>query len=617
MPHRFLLATLFALLPLWPVGLAAQTTPTGPASPSVYVGHALAMHGDVKYPAGFKHFDYADPNAIKGGEVKFAAIGTYDSFNAWILRGIPAGAVALTQSTLMSSSADEPFTEYCLVCETIETPADRSWVAFTLRNDARFHDGSPITVEDVIWTFETLKAKGHPFYRAYYNDVTAVEKVGPRKVMFKFGQGENRELPLIVGQLPVLSRAWWSTREFDKTTLEPPLGSGPYRIDSFEAGRFVVLKRVTDYWARMHPLAFGQNNFDTIRIDYYRDQTVALEAFKAGEYDIRQENSAKNWATGFDGPGLQQGLYKKIELPEERVSGMQGFVMNTRREVFRDRRVRAAMTFAFDFEWSNKNLFYNAYTRTRSYFDNSDLAARGLPSADEMALLEPFRDRLPAEVFAREYQPPKSDGSGNWRENQREALRLLREAGWTIKDLKVVNGEGQQLRFEILLSDAQFERVALPYAENLKRLGIDARVRTVDTAQYQRRIDEFDFDMTVTVFGQSESPGNEQRDFWTSAKADVQGSRNLAGIKDPAVDKLVDLIIAAPDRHNLVMRTRALDRLLQWGYYVVPHWHARVDRVAYWDRFAWPKTLSKAGFLSSTWWVDPAKDAALRNRRRN
>ena len=595
---------------------ALALTPSGVAhGQNTYIGHALAMHGDVKYQADFRHFDYVNPAAPKGGEVKFYGIGTFDSLNPYILRGVPAGAVGSTQTTLMVSSADEPFTEYCLVCETIETPSDRSWVAFTLRREAKFNDGAAITADDVIWTFETLRAKGHPFYRSYYNDVAKVEKTSERTIKFTFAAGENRELPLIMGQLPVLSRAWWEKNGFDKTTLEPPLGAGAYRIESFEPGRFIVLRRVADWWAKELPINVGQYNFDVIRFDYYRDQTVALEAFKAGEYDIRQENSAKNWATGYESPALAQGLIKKAEIPEERTNGMQGFVMNTRRAVFQDRRVRQALAYAFDFEWSNRNLFYDAYTRTRSYFDNSELAARGTPSAEEMKLLEPFKDRLPAEVLAREYNPPKTDGSGNWRDNQREALRLLREAGWTIKDLKLVNAAGEQLAFEILLSDPQWERISLPYSQNLRRLGVDARVRTVDTAQYQRRLDEFDYDMTVVVFGQSESPGNEQRDYWSSLKADVQGSRNYAGIKDPAIDKLVDLVIAAPDRQSLVMRTRALDRVLQWGFYVVPHWHTRVDRVAYWDRFAWPEKPAKAGFISSTWWVDAQKDAALRARR--
>ncbi len=604
---------LFPMAMAFALGSAPATAQVPPPG-GVAVTHGIAMHGDMKYPADFRHFDYADPAAIKGGEVRVHAIGTFDTLNPFVLRGV-AAPVGSVFDTLMTSSADEPFTMYCLICETIEVPADRSWVAFTLRPQARFHDGSPITVEDVIWTFETLKSKGHPFFRAYYAAILKAEKTGERKLRFSFAPGENRELPLIAGQMVVLSRAYWQGRDFERTTLEPPLGSGPYRIDAFEAGRHITLKRVPDYWGRDLAVNVGRNNFDAVRTDYYRDQTVALEVFKAGEYDLRIENSALLWATGYEGPQLAQGLFKKEEIPEQRTSGMQGFVMNTRRAVFGDARVRQALGYAFDFEWSNRTLFHNAYTRTRSYFDNSELAARGLPSPAELQLLEPLRGQIPDQVFTTEYNPPKSDATGNWREGQREATRLLREAGWRIDNQRLVNANGQQMEFEILLSSSQFERIALPYIENLKRLGIVARVRTVDTAQYQNRIDGFDFDMTVTVFGQSESPGNEQLDFWTSAKADTQGSRNLAGLKSKAVDALVDLLIASPDRESLVMRTRALDRVLQWNHLVVPHWHARADRVAYWDRFSRPLVTPRTGFNSTVWWVDPRKDASLRERR--
>lgn len=602
-----LLAAAFVVLgPGRPAGAA------GPADASaVTIGPAIAMHGDVKYGAGFQHFDYADPAAAKGGDVKLYGIGTFDSFNPFILRGLPAGVVGSTFDTLTVASADEPFTRYGLVAETIEVPADRSWVAFTLRPEARFHDGSPITIADVIFTFEILVQKGHPLYRSYYASVDKVEQVGERKVKFTFKAGENRELPLIVAELPVLSKKWWEGRDFEKTLLEPPLGNGPYKVEAFEAGRFVTLRRVPDYWAAKLAVNVGRNNFDTIRYDYYRDQTVALEAFKAGEYDIRLENSAKNWATGYDVPALKDGLIRKVELPEERVAPMQGLVFNTRRAIFRDRRVREALGYAFDFEWSNRTLFYGAYARTKSYFDNSELAARGLPEGEELKLLERFRGQVPEEVFTKPFVVPTTDGSGQWRDGQRAALRLLREAGWTAKDQRLVNAGGEPFSFEILLSEPALERVALPYAENLRRLGIDARVRTVDTAQYQNRSDNFDFDMTVGVFAQSESPGNEQRDFWYSTKADVPGSRNLPGIKDPVVDQLVDLIIAAPDRASLVARTRALDRVLLWGFYLVPQYHNTVDRIAYWDRFAWPKVPSRRGFDLSLWWLDAGKDKAL------
>jgi microcin C transport system substrate-binding protein len=611
LPCRALrLAVLALALGVTATTAEAQAPTSGPV-------HGFAMHGDVKYPAGFKHFDYVNPAAPKGGEVKYGIAGTtFDSFNPYILRGVPTGIVGATIETLMTSSGDEPFTKYCLVCETIEVPHDRSWVEFAIRREARFHDGSPITVDDVIWTFETLKAKGHPAYRSYYGDVVSAEKKGERNVRFSFKPGiVNRELPLIVGELPVLSKAYWASRDFEKTTLEPPLGSAAYKIDSFEAGRYVTLRRAPNYWGASLAINVGRSNFDVIRYDYYRDHTVALEAFKAGAYDIRTENQALAWATGYDSPAVQQGLIKKEEIPEERVAGMQALVMNTRRPPFNDRKFREAMSYGFDFEWSNRTLFYGAYTRTRSFFDNSELAARGLPSTEELKLLEPFRGKIPDEVFTTEYNPPKTDGTGNTRDNQRVATRLLREAGYKVENQQLIDKQGRPVSFEILLVSPQFERIVLPYAENLKRLGINARVRTVDSSQYQRRMDDFDFDMTVSGWGQSESPGNEQRSFWSSAQRDVPGSRNFAGIADPVVDAMIEKIIAAETRAELVTATRALDRLLQWGHYVVPNWHVRADRVAYWDRFSRPAVTPKVGYDPSSWWVDPRKDAALREKR--
>ena len=370
-----------------------------------------------------------------------------------------------------------------------------------------------------------------------------------------------------------------------------------------------------DYWGAGLPVNVGRDNFDVIRYDYYRDTTVALEAFKAGHYDFRQENVAKHWATAYTGPAVSQGLIRREEIPHEVPTGMQGYVFNERRPLFRDRRVRWALAHAFDFEWTNKHLFYGAYTRTRSYFSNSELAARGLPSPEELRVLEPLRGLVPEEVFTREYVPPTTDGSGNIRENLRIALDLLRQAGWQVRGQRLVDAQGRPFEFEILGNDPSFERVHLPFVRNLERLGIVARVRTVDSAQYQTRLDTFDFDMTVAVWGQSLSPGNEQRDFWHSESADVPGSRNLAGIKDPAVDRLVELVIQAPDRPSLVARTRALDRVLLWGHHVIPHWHIRAWRVAYWDKFARPAVAPKYALGFDTWWVDPAKDAELQRRR--
>ena len=587
----------------------------GPSRPVLTGGHALSMYGDVKYGPGFAHFEYANPAAPKGGEVKLAAIGTFDSLNPFILKGVPATGIGETFDTLTVSSFDEPFTKYGLVAETIEMPADRTWVAFTIRPEARFHDGSPITVEDVIWSFETLKTKGHPFYRSYYAQVTKAEKVGDRRVRFSFAPGENRELPLIVGELPVLSRAYWATRDFEKTTLEPPLGSAAYRVEAVEPGRSVTYRRVKDYWAAKLPVNVGRDNFDVLRIDYYRDITVALEAFKGGEYDFRQENVAKNWATAYTGPAIVQNLIRREEIPNQVPTGMQAFAYNARRPLFRDARVRQALAHAFDFEWSNKNLFYGAYTRTQSYFANSELASSGVPGPDELRVLAPFRGKVPEEVFAKEYLPPRTDGSGVIRDGAREALRLLGEAGWTVKGQKLVDARGEPFAFEILLSDPTWERIALPFAKNLERLGVAARVRTVDSAQYQNRLDGFDFDMTVFVWPQSVSPGNEQRDFWSTTAADTKGTRNVIGIKDPVVDALIDLVIKAPDRKALVDRTRALDRVLLWGHWVIPHWHIRAWRVAYWDRFARPAVAPKYALGFDTWWVDPARAAALQQKR--
>jgi microcin C transport system substrate-binding protein len=598
--------------------LATLTFSAQAADENGVAAHGIAMHGDLKYPRAFTHFDYVNPAAPKGGEVRLAAAGTFDSFNPFIIKGTPTGSVALIYETLLTPSADEPFSEYGLLAETIETPPDRSSVTFTLRRDARWHDGKPITAADVMWTFEALRTKGQPFYRAYYASVDRAEKVSERAVKFVFKPGSNRELPLILGQLNVLPKHYWEKRAFDETTLDPPLGSGPYKLDRFEAGRFVTYRRVADYWGAALAVNAGRNNFDVMRYDYYRDETVELEAFKAGEYDFRVEVSAKNWATAYAIPAVESGLIQKREEPHNRVAGMQGFAFNTRRALFKDPRVRRALTYAFDFEWSNKNLFHDQYTRTRSYFDNSELAARGLPSPAELEILTPYRGRIPDDVFTTEYNPPRTDGSGNIRENLREGVRLLGEAGWKVDATtrKLTHGAtGAVMDFEILLYDSMWERVALPYVKNLERLGVMARVRTIDAAQYRQRLDDYDFDMVVTNFGQSLSPGNEQREFWGSAAADHPGSRNVMGIKDPAIDALIESLIAAPDRASLINYTRALDRVLQWGHWVVPNWHLEYDRLAYWDKFGRPSVIPTQGTQFDTWWIDSAKATALEGRK--
>lgn len=594
-------------------GAAAQS-PTGPA-----VNHGIAMYGDLKYPVGFANFDYVNPNAPKGGEVRLAAIGGFDSFNPYIIRGRAAAGIGLVFETLMASSADEPFSEYGLLAEKVEMPEDRSWVAFTLRKDARWHDGKPVTVEDVIWSFETLKKKGRPFYRFYYANVATPVKTGPRTVKFSFTGGVNRELPLIVGQAPVLPKHYWKDRDFEATTLDPPLGSGPYRIADFEPNRYVVYERVKDYWGADNPTRKGMFNFDRVRYEFYRDSTVAIEAFKAGAFDFREENSSKAWATAYDVPALRDGTLVKKTFPHKRTAGMQGFVMNQRREIFKDATVRRALAYAFDFEWSNKTLFYGQYVRTRSYFDNSELANTGVPTGAVLKILEKYRGRVPDEVFTTAYVPPKTKGDGNIRGNLRIALRLLGQAGWRVdpKTKMLANVKtGQPMRFEILLVSPLFERIALPFVRNLKRLGIEARVRTVDSAQYRRRLDDYDFDMVVTSWGQSASPGNEQRNYWGSAAAKRPASRNLAGLQDPVVDELVEGVIGATDRAGLVTRVRALDTVLLWRHLVIPHWHIPYDRMVFWNRFGRPKTIPRQGAQFFTWWIEPAKDAKLSRLRR-
>jgi microcin C transport system substrate-binding protein len=578
--------------------------------------HGMSLFGDLKYGPDFKHFDYANPDAQKGGTMRYSALGTYDTLNPFVIKGIPAAGTGLIFDTLTVRSEDEPSSEYGLVAEKIELAPDKLSVLYTLRMEARFHDGTPMTPEDVVWTFETLRAKGQPMYRSYYGDVTKAEKEGECGVRFTFKSAENRELPQIVGEMPVLSKAYWSGRDFASTTLEPPLGSGPYKVESLDPGRSITYRRVTDYWAADLPVNKGRHNVDVIRYDYYRDGTIALEAFKAGQYDVRLENVSKNWATGYDSPALRAGLIKKEAIPNQRPSGMQGFGYNLRRPLFQDPRVREALAYAFDFEWSDKELFYNAYTRTRSYFDNSELAATGVPQGEELKILEKFRGQIPDEVFTTEYDPPKYDGSGNIRDGLRAALKLLKEAGWTFKGEKLVNDEtGQPFEFEIILVQPEFERIVLPFKKNLERMGIDARVRTIDSAQYERRMQTFDFDMAVVSFGASESPGNELRDYFGSQAAEEPGSQNLLGIKSKVIDELIEELIKAPDRASLVAHTRALDRVLQYGYYVIPHYHVPAFRVAYWDKFRRPAVSPKFAVGLDTWWVDASAEQAVEARK--
>ena len=599
------------------VAATAATAAPARAADGLAGPHALSMFDDVKYGPGFEHFDYADPNAPTGGSIRLAALGTFDSLNPFILKGNAAAGSGLIYDSLLTGSLDEPFTEYGLLVESIDMAADRSWVAFTLREEARWHDGRPVTVDDVIWTAETLTTKGHPFYRHYYADISSVSQTGPRTVRFDFGDTVNRELALIVGQIEVLPKHYWEGREFESTTLDPPLGSGPYRIAAVEPGRSITLERVPDYWGRDLAVNRGQNNIDVIRYDYYRDATVAIEAFKAGAFDFRSENNSKEWGTAYDIADVENGRMVKELIDHEIPTGMQAFWFNTRRAKFADPMVRRALAHTFDFEWSNANLFYGQYTRTKSFFSNTELASFGLARGRELEILERYRDRIPAQVFTSVYEPPSTDGSGNIRRNLRIARTMLEEAGWGVRDGTLIHAEtGEAMEIEFLLVAPAFERIVGPVVQNMKRLGIVARIRIVDPAQYQNRINEFDFDIVVSTRGQSLSPGNEQRNFWTAASADVPGSGNLAGIRDPVVDELVDLLIQSPDRDTLVATTRALDRVLLWGHYVIPQWHIRSFRLVYWNKFGRPGTRPKNGLgFPATWWIDREKAAGLEASR--
>lgn len=576
--------------------------------------HGLALIGEPALPPDFKAFPYVNPDAPKGGTVTIGALGTYDNFNPFILRGTPTAASAQLFDTLAVDSGDEPETNYAHLAQDIEVAPDGLSVAFDLRPQAHFNDGTPVTAEDVAWTFETLISKGRPLYRQYYADVDHVTAETPLRVVFHF-KTTNRELAWILGQMPVLPKHWWAGRDFSAPLETPPLGSGPYRVSKFELGRSVTLERVPDYWAADLPTGRGLNNFDVKRVEYYRDATVQLEAFKAGAIDWRAENIAKNWATAYDFPAVQQGLVRKLSFERHLPTGMQGFGMNTRRPLFADPRVRRAMVLAFDFEWMNRNLFYGSYVRTTSYFSNSDFASSGLPEGDEKALLERYRDKLPPGIFTTPFSLPVTDGSGNNRTQLREALGLLQQAGWKVVDRKLVNAQGQNFSFEILLDQPSFERVALPYKEALERLGMEVRVRTVDPAQYEKLMDGFDFDMTTVLIGESDSPGNEQVEFWSCKSGQTQGSRNLMGICDPAVDALVGDLVAARDRPHLITATRALDRVLLAGDYVVPQWHSESLNIAVWDRFGIPSQKMRSGTDPNSWWLDPARAAIVDQAR--
>ena len=578
--------------------------------------HAIAMHGSPKYSSDFKHVDYVNPNALKGGKVTFSSTGSYDSFNPFILKGSAAAGIGNLYETLTTSSSDEAFTEYGLIAESIEWPKDRSWVAYTIREEAIWHDGKKITPEDVIWTFNTLMEKGHPFYKYYYGDVVEAIKESDNKVRFNFKGNTNLELALIVGQLPVLPKHYWENKNFEETTLEIPIGSGPYRIKDFDAGRSITYELDNNYWGKNIPIKKGTENFGTIQYEYYKDRSIEREAFKSGDIDFFSENSSKEWATSYEIPAVKNNLIKKDLISHENPQGMQAFVYNTRREIFKDKKVREALSYAFDFEWTNKNLFYDAYKRTNSFFENSELASYGLPSKEELNYLNPYFDVLPKEIFTEEYTNPVTDGSGYMRMQLQEASKLLEESGWELVDGKLLHSNTKEpFEFEILLRSPAFERIVFPFKDNLEKLGIIAEVRTIDSAQYQKRMETFDFDMVVQTFGQSLSPGNEQRNFWGSDAADTDGSRNVVGIKNYAVDGLIESLINASDREELITITKALDRVLLWNYYVIPQWHISSYRVLYWNFFDQPNIKPKYSLGFDTWWINQTKFETIQSNR--
>ena len=617
--YRLLTPAVLALT-LWLSPIAAHADESCPAlapiaaDAAITAAPGIALHGSPALPANFTHLPYVNPDAPKGGSVKLAGFGSFDNLNPFILKGEAADNLGLMYDTLMYQSEDEPFSQYGLLAQSVDVPADRSWIAFNLNPNAKFSDGKPVTADDVVWTFNTLISKGNPFFRAYYAEVQKVEAESPTRVKFTFKMAGNRELPLIIGQLAVLPKHYWDGKNFEDTTLTPPVGSGPYAVKDVQAGRSISYQRRADYWGKDLPVNRGRYNIDTIKIDYYRDENVMMEAFKAGEVDFRAERVARLWATAYDFPAVQKGQVIKEEIAHQNPQGMQGFVFNTRRDVFKDVRVRHALALLMDFEWMNANLFHGQYKRSTSYFSNSELASSGVPTCAELAVLEPFRAQLPETLFTQPFTLPVTKGDGNIRDLLMQANNLLKDAGYEIQKGVMTNkATGKPLTFEVLLFDSAFERVVQPYLRNLERLGIKASIRMVDTAQYQARLNERDFDMISGGFGQSLSPGNEQAGFWSSQSAAIAGSPNVAGVANPVIDQLIEQIIKAPDRDRLVATTRALDRVLLSGWYVVPNWHLSSYRVAYWNRFSHPAHMARYSLgWPDEWWVDAGKDAALK-----
>jgi microcin C transport system substrate-binding protein len=567
--------------------------------------YCLTLYGDCKYPPDFKYFEYVNPDAPKGGSVKLAEIGSFDNVNPFILKGVKApGVLDNTFESLMTQSMDEPMSVYGLIAESVKVAPDNSAAEFTLRKEARWHDGTPITVDDVVFSFDTLKGKGDPSFKILYASIASVDACGKDCVAFHFSDKTNKQLPLIAAAMPIMSKAYYTAHDFEKTTLDAPMSSGPYEVESVDQGRSITYKRVKNYWGQALPANRGQYNFDHMRYDMYRDENVDLQALLSGDYDFRREYIARNWATAYNAPAVKDGRIIKREIPDLTPQGMQAFIFNTRKDKLSDRRVREAINLAFDYEWTNKTIFYGAYVRNKSFFENTEFEAKGVPEGKELALLKPLEKDLPPALLTEAFQNPLTDGSGNNRANLLKADKLLTDAGWVIKEGKRVNAKGEPLSIEFLFRQPTMERVIGPMRGNLDRLGIASSIRMVDDSQYQKRTEDFDFDIvSIWINRGLFYPGNEQVALWQSSQAAVKGGNNLAGVKNKAVDAVLDALTSAKDEQSLASAGRALDRILLWEYYMIPNWHSGSFRVAYWDKFGIPKVTPKYNLGFQAWWI--------------
>ena len=572
--------------------------------------HGFAIHGDLKYPADFKHFDYVNPNAPKGGLVTFGAFGSsYDTFNPFLPKGVSPSGIGSIHCTLLSPSSDEPSSSYGYLAESVDVASDRLSATFQLNPNARFSDGTPVTAEDVVFTFDILRTKGAPTYKLYYQDLAKVEALNPQTVKFTFAK-DTRELPGIMGQLPILSKKFYTQHDFTKADLTIPVGCGPYKIGKFNTGRNITYTRIPNWWGAMLPSQVGQDNFD-LKYLYFRDESVEFQAFQSGEFDFRLENTAKNWMTGYNFPAVKSGKVVRQEVTHHLPMGMQLFLFNLRKPLFQDLQVRRALAQVWDFNWVNKNLFYNSYVPATSFFDNSELASSGLPSPQELVILEKFKGQIPDSVLTEEYKPAQTDGSGRNRKNVEIANQMLENAGWIIKNGKRVNAKtGKPFQFTFLINDPAYERLLLALQRNLESLGIVMEIRTVTSSQYIEQMDNFDFDMTMLRYQATPSPGNEQRFYWSS-KADVPSGHNYPGLKSPAIDALVEDINNADTREELVTITKALDRVLIHSYPGIYGYYSNTSRIAYWDKFGRPAVAPQDGVGFGTWWVDPEKEKKL------